>query len=402
MQVDIAIVGAGAAGLFAGLRAKEVAPQARVVIFESSSRPLQKVKISGGGRCNVTHACFDIQDLVGHYPRGHRELRGVFHRFGPAQTVEWFEDHGVALKTESDGRIFPVSNSSQTVIDCLLEQAQRRGVEIRLGQGIAEIDSGFVLSTKQGQIQASVLLVATGSNPLAWKWARQLGHEVIEPCPSLFTFCLDEPIWLELAGLSVAQVKLTLSNWSSIGPLLFTHWGLSGPAVLRLSAWAARHLAECKYQQALRVDFLPQWKHSEVLQWIERQLQQSPKKQLDNHPPAPIPRRLWKVLSRDWSGQIWSQLTPRTIHQMAESLKGRSFSVTGKGVFKEEFVTAGGVDLTEIDLRTMQSRKQSGLFWAGEVINVDGVTGGFNFQNAWSTGWLAGQAMAERWRMATV
>jgi len=399
---DVVVVGAGAAGVFAALELRRRSPQTSVTVLEAAQRPLSKVKISGGGRCNVTHACFEISALLAHYPRGQKQLRSILQRFGPAQTMEWFEQRGVALKVEPDGRVFPVSDSSQSIIDCLLQQAQILGVELCTGAAIKELNTGedgnFLLQGPQGDWQASQMLLATGSSPLSYGWLRRLGHSIVPPVPSLFTFTIADPRLEGLAGVSPrAPVRATLALDPKIvqeGPLLITHWGLSGPVILRLSAWGARPLAEHNYQASLLVDWLPQMDQEKLRQKLLHYKRDHGRRPFASEPPAELPKRLWRSLLGPDSDLPAGQVSDKTLGRWSEMLKRCPFAITAKGVFKEEFVVAGGVPLAEVDLKTMASRKCPGLYLAGELLDVDGLTGGFNFQNAWATGWLAGSSLA--------
>ncbi len=405
MKKRLIVVGGGAAGFFGAIRAKEMNPQLEVLLLESAVKPLGKVKISGGGRCNVTHACFDVGRLVQYYPRGQRELKGVFSRFGPQETVDWFESHGVRLKTESDGRIFPVTDNSQTIIDCLLGVAQSVGVKIQVKtpvQAILKTNVGYDVITSHQRFQADAILLATGSSRKAYEWTTSLGHTVIEPVPSLFTFNIQDEKLQNLAGISFPSVKgvLEVPGEKAIiqeGPLLITHWGLSGPVVLKLSAWGARVLYHSQYQGKFIVDFSPEIDQESLRQNLIAQKAKTPKRYIENECPLTLPKRFWQsllVTEEIVPETQWGDVPQKTLNRLSETLKRCVFEIHGKGVFKEEFVTAGGVSLKEIDLKTMESRLAPGLYLAGEIIDVDGLTGGFNFQNAWSTGWIAGESAA--------
>lgn len=403
---SIVIVGGGAAGFFAALRAAE-APGIRVVILEQSMDVLKKVRISGGGRCNVTHHCFDVRELVKRYPRGDKELLGPFHRWGPPDTVEWFRERGVYLKTEEDGRMFPVTDSSQTIVDCLRTTAERRGVKVLTNvtvQRIEEREEGFLIrDSKGGEYHADRLLIAAGGlKPGALVEALvKLGHTIEPLAPSLFTFHLKPNVLKGLPGISLENVALKLPEHglSERGPLLVTHTGLSGPAVLKLSAWGARKLQACGYTFRLEVN----WLGGARLDVAEQRLTafargSGRKKLLRNLPLGNIPLRLWVRLLE--LGRVpdecrWGQLQGAFLRQLAESLCQTTLSVSGKTMNKEEFVTCGGVRLSEINFKTMESRIARRLYFAGEVLDIDGVTGGFNFQAAWTTGYLAGTAMVE-------
>lgn len=404
-DVDLLVIGGGAAGFFGALAAAEVQPGLRVLVLEQGAQPLAKVKISGGGRCNVTTSITDPAALVAWYPRGSRELRGPFTRFGPADTMAWFEARGVRLKTEPDGRVFPVSDESQTVIDCLLAEARRLGVRWQVKAGaraLEKIDDGFAVEASGGQrwMARQVLLAPGGGSAAAYRLAAGLGHTIVPPVPSLFTFNIKDA-WLEgLAGVSVPAAHLRLAahgeRFEAAGPLLVTHWGLSGPAVLRLSAWGARALAAEGHTGDLRVNWLGEAKTEDVLAQLLAEKKAHPRQQVAKHNPlGGLPARLWArlvLLSGIPETQTWADTSNKTLRTLAEELTAGEYAVQGKGVFKEEFVTAGGVSLKEVDFRTMESRVFPGLFLAGEILDIDGLTGGFNFQSAWTTGWLAGRA----------
>jgi predicted Rossmann fold flavoprotein len=400
---QIAIIGGGAAGFFAAITAAERNGNAKIVLIEASPQPLGKVKISGGGRCNVTHACFDPTTLVQFYPRGQKALRGAFSRFQPQDTIDWFTKRGVQLKTEADGRMFPVTDSSQTIIDCLLQAAANAGVQVWTGTTITNITKtaqGFRLSSKTAQSwEVDRLLLATGSNLLGYRWAKQLGH-VIEPIvPSLFTFKITDPRLADLAGISVKTATLQIlgeKKLTQTGPLLITHWGLSGPAVLKLSAWGARALHDAGYLSQLVVNWLPEITADQLRSTILAVKEQIPQKAIHSNCPVLLPQRLWVSLlhyCQIEAGSLWAGLSNKKLDRLLQELQKGTFQITGKSAFKEEFVTCGGVKLGEIDFKTMASKVCPGLYFAGEIIDVDGVTGGFNFQNAWTTGWLAGRSI---------
>ena len=397
------MVGAGAAGVFAALRAKELSPNVRLLLLEGSARPLRKVAISGGGRCNVTHACHDLDWLLSCYPRGGPRLEAVLGRFMPDDTVAWFCERGVTLKTEADGRMFPVSDSSQTIIDALLCTVRQRRVELRTQVRVDSVrtrsnGSGFELRCGNEKLSTSRLLLATGGASKATTWLRELGHDIVPDIPSLFTFCVQHPVIEGLQGVSVAKVGLRLrvgdQKFQAEGPMLVTHWGLSGPAVLKLSAFAARALAASKYGAELRCDLLPEYSREEVLQQLERGGEQ----RVATVSPFPtLVKRLWQRLLQKAGvkdGTIWRRLPAAQVDALARDLKGLVLTVKGKGAFKEEFVTSGGLPLHEVDPYTMESRKVPGLYIAGELLDVDGITGGFNFQNAWATGYIAGEGLS--------
>ncbi len=407
-EFDLIVVGAGAAGYFGAIACAEARPGSRIVILEATHRVLTKVKISGGGRCNVTHHQFDPKRLVGNYPRGQKELIGAFHRFQPKDTVAWFADHGVELKVEDDGRMFPVTNNSQTIIDCLERTAREQGVIVKtknLVQKIERTADGFeVLSKDGGHLRSSYLLLATGSMPFGQSLAKDLGHRLVDPVPSLFTFEIKDPLLEGLSGTSFPKVLIQLKvkgatqDFQQEGPCLITHWGLSGPAVLKLSAFAARELFNSEYQADLQINWQAPLKTEAALQQLELLKQQVPKKKLSNENPFQCTRRFWEALLREAGvkeHQLYAETGRKQLQEIAQRMTASLLSVQGKGVFKEEFVTAGGVSREEIDFRRMESKVQPGLFLAGEVIDVDGITGGFNFQNAWTGSWLAGRAIAD-------
>ena len=407
--VDVIIVGAGACGLFTAINIAERAPHMHIRILEKSKEALGKVRISGGGRCNLTNAEENLHEFVKNYPRGHRELLSVFSRFSPQNTIEWFEGHKVPLKQEADGRIFPASNSSQTVIDCFLSLAKRYHIEILYRQNI----QSFSYEQDVWQVQGTEtflgrhLVIATGSNPKIWQLLAGLGHTIVPPVPSLFTFATKDPFIEELAGVSKqVGVKLLdhqgtplkvplIDKQGLIGALLITHWGFSGPAVLKLSAFAARILAELEYKFALQINWLAQADEllttQDVLTILQEEKQQHPRKELQNHCPFPLAKKLWnKLLERAGvlPHQLWAELNKGQLHALAKELTASTFSIEDKAPFKEEFVTAGGVSLKEIDFKSFRSKRYPTLYIGGEALDIDAVTGGFNFQNAWSSGYI--------------
>jgi len=421
MQTDqrlrIAIIGGGAAGFFAAITCAQTNPQAQVTLYEATAHPLAKVRISGGGRCNVTHACYDPRQLVGHYPRGARELLGAFHRWQPRDMTAWLSARGVALKTESDGRIFPVSDNSMDIVACLRRAAVEAGVSLRLKTGLQSVQHidehaqapHFLLTLSDGtQAECDRLLLATGGGRAesgGLKIAREFGHTIEPPVPSLFTFHIDDPRLRDLAGLSVKAVALSISGGTSDtkklttdGPLLITHWGLSGPAILKLSAWGARAFAACDYAFTLRINFVPAHRRDALARELAALRTTQPRCTISRmRPPFGLPARLWErlVLSSGISEtQPCATLSNAQVAALTEVLAAAEFHVRGKSTNKDEFVTCGGVRLSEIDFKTMQSRLCPGLYFAGEVLDIDGVTGGFNFQAAWTTSYLAGTAMA--------
>ncbi|NEO83993.1 MAG: NAD(P)/FAD-dependent oxidoreductase [Spirulina sp. SIO3F2] len=405
--MQVIVIGGGAAGFFGAIACAQADPQAQITILEAASQPLGKVRISGGGRCNVTHHCFDPKVLIQHYPRGGKTLLGPFSRFQPQDTIAWFKQRGVALKTEADGRMFPVTDDSATIVDCLLTEAKRRGVQLRVRCPVRDLQphkQQWQVMLKKGELlRGDRVLIATGSNPLGYRWAKQAGHTIISPVPSLFTFKVSDRRLTGLAGISVQSVQVQIGSkkqkLQQTGPLLITHWGVSGPAVLKLSAWGARWLHEQQYQLPLTVNWLPKLNVETVKDWLNQTKQQAPKRQVGNSSPPEIPKRLWQrfvVAAGLTPEQPWAEVSKKAIVRLAQELTQGQYQIQGKGVFKEEFVTCGGVKLAEVDFKTMASRKALGLFFAGEILDIDGVTGGFNFQNAWTTGWLAGQGMGQK------
>ncbi len=404
MARRIVVIGAGAAGTFAAIHAAQHGAQ--VVVLEKGPRPLTKVAISGGGRCNVTHDCHDPRILVASYPRGGRELRGPFSRWHVPQTVAWFAEHGVPLKTESDGRMFPTTDSSQTVIDALLGAAEAAGVELRLRCGATSVrrdDDGFVVTLESGAtVHGDRLLVASGGMRAGGgeTLVRALGHAIIDPVPSLFTFRIDDPRLADLAGVSVPDAVVAVTGIKSLrqqGPVLVTHWGISGPGVLKLSAWGARELAMRDYLFEIAIDWAPDLHPDDLASAIAQARQEHPRKKVAGGPAIGVPRRLWERLTSAAGiapDRIWTELTKVETRALATQIHDARFAVTGKSLNKDEFVTCGGVTLTEVDLRCMESKRVAGLYFAGEILDIDGITGGFNLQAAWTGGAIAGAAMA--------
>ncbi len=412
-NIEVVVIGGGAAGFFGTIHAAQ-APHTRVTLLEAGRQPLAKVRISGGGRCNVTHHCFEASQLVQNYPRGSKALRGAFSRFQPLDVVRWFNNEGVKLKTEADGRMFPVTDDSETIVEALMFAAKKAGVVLRNNVLVQRIEhlgnSKFDVILKNGEnILCDRLLLATGSSPSGYAIARSLGHELEPPVPSLFTFNIKDSKLHELAGVSVdpAIVKLVSSanpekkkssrnQLEQSGALLITHWGLSGPAVLKLSAWAARELHECKYQAQLTVNWIPSLKVEAIKQILLTAKADQSKKFISNYCPFEISLRLWEYLldkAEVEPEKRWADISNKSIQQIANVLNASEYAIAGKGVFKEEFVTCGGIRLQDVNFQTMESKICSGLFFAGEILDIDGVTGGFNFQNAWTTAWIAAQGI---------
>ena len=400
---SILIIGGGAAGFFGAINLAKSCPDYRITILEKSNTVLGKVKISGGGRCNVTHSCFEPKELVKFYPRGRQELLGAFYNFQPLNTIKWFEERGVELKTEEDGRMFPVSNSSQTIIDCFTAEVEKYGVKVRLKSGVNSIErigSKWFVDINGERLEADDIIMAAGSSSKIWKLLKSLGHRIVEPVPSLFTFNVADEKIHDLAGLSIANVKVKIKKKKSFtsGPLLFTHWGLSAPAILKLSSAEAPLLNELDYKFGILVDFIPEVNEEELSERL-MDVQRSSTKNIYNHNTFDFPRRFWNYLLSEAKvpeDRIWPELRKAEKSSLISSLKRMEYQVNGKSTFKEEFVTAGGVSLKEVNFKTMESKKASGLYFAGEVINIDGYTGGFNFQAAWTTSYLAASAISKK------
>ena len=399
-KYDILIVGGGAAGFFTAINIVEKNPNLKVAILERGKEVLSKVKISGGGRCNVTHACFVPNDLVKFYPRGEKELRGPFHQFCSGDTIEWFEKHGVELKIEDDGRMFPVSNSSDTIVDCFITATQKLGIDILTGQSVQSIFKAadyWKVQTTTENYSCQNLILTTGSNPKIWEMLANIGHSIIPPVPSLFTFNIGDKRTKDLMGVSaMASVKVKNSKLEASGPLLITHWGMSGPGILRLSAWGARELADKNYQFAIQVNWLNEVTLEEAEEKLKELKLEHSKKAVSKKSPFEFPNRLWEnlVLAATISEDTkWADLTKKQLQNIALQLTQGEFQVNGKSTFKEEFVTAGGIDLKEINFKTMESKLHPNLYFAGEIVNIDAITGGFNFQNAWTSGFLVAEAI---------
>lgn len=403
MKRDVIIVGGGAAGFFTAITAKELNPNLNVTILEKGKEVLQKVKISGGGRCNVTHACFVPKDLTEFYPRGKKELLGPFHQFMTGDTMEWFETRGVPLKIEKDNRVFPQSNSSQSIIDCFEQLVKKYNIEVLKNHGVNSVvkeDDVWQIETTKGLFTADKLVIAAGSSKRVWDLVTTLGHKVIAPVPSLFTFNIKDSRLTDLLGVSVPQatVKIVDTKLESHGPLLITHWGLSGPAILKLSAFGARKLAEMNYEYKVEVNWLSK-PYGQVVQELHKIKKANTKKQIALRSPfEPISKRLWERLVTTVGVDPvsrWADLSNKDLEDIAGQLSKAVFKASGKSTFKDEFVTAGGIALKEINFKRFESKLHENLFFAGEVLNIDAVTGGFNFQNAWTGGYIIGNAIAE-------
>ena len=400
----VIIIGGGAAGFFTAINAKEMNPELDITILEKGKEVLQKVKISGGGRCNVTHACFEPKELVQFYPRGEKELLGPFHQFMTGDTFEWFENNGIPLKIEKDNRVFPESNSSQTIVDCFLNKTKRLGISVLKNHGVTTIqkqDNSWLVITKEQQFVCDAVVMAAGSSKKVWELSKALRHSIISPVPSLFTFNIKDNRIKDLLGISVsnATVQLVDTNLEASGPLLITHWGMSGPAILKLSAFGARVLAEKNYEYQVQVNWLSRPTHKIVNVLLNLKKKHSKKQVIVRSPFEEIPKRLWErfVLATTIKTTFnWADVSHDQIDDLANQLTKSIFTAKGKSTFKEEFVTAGGVDLKEINFKNFESKLQNNLFFVGEVLNIDAVTGGFNFQNAWTGGWLCAKALASR------
>ncbi len=403
---SLVVIGGGAAGFFCAVNAARLAPDLHVSILEKTNKLLSKVKVSGGGRCNVTHACFDILEISKRYPRGEKFVKKAFHQFFTTNTVQWFESRGVKLKEEQDGRIFPVSDSSQSVIDCLMNEAAMYGVDVRTGCEVRQIevdDSHFAIKLVNGEmVSASHVVIATGGFPKRsmFDWLKVLGHSIADPVPSLFTFNLPKQPITALQGVSApARLKIEGSKLAQEGSVLITHWGLSGPAVLRLSAWGARELADRNYHFQVHINWLPPHNEQSIKDDFDTLRREHGSKKIWGHNFGHLPKRLWEFLltASGVKPEIrFADLPAKTENLLIKNLADYIVSVSGKTTFKEEFVTAGGVTLSEVDANKMMSKKVPNLYFAGEVLDVDGITGGFNFQHAWTSGWIAAKDIANQ------
>lgn len=401
----LVIIGGGAAGFFCAVNAARLNTSLEVIILEKSGRFLSKVRASGGGRCNVTHSCFSMADMIKKYPRGSEFLKKAFHHFFTTDTISWFEERGVQLKTEGDGRMFPVSDSSQTIIDCLVKEANTYGVEIVMNKEVEQVikmDGQWSILFKAGtSLNTDYVCIASGGYPKAiqFEWLKKPGHTIHEPVPSLFTFNIPANEITSLMGITVEAVvvKVIGTKLAQQGSLLITHWGMSGPAILKLSAWAARELAEKKWQFSITVNWSPSFNEQTLKDKFQKVRFEIAAQKTGNRNPLGLPQRLWQYLLKQ-SGvnedMRWADLPAKAQNKLVKNICAQEFEVNGKTTFKEEFVTAGGIALEEVDHNTMQSKILPGLFFAGEVLNIDGVTGGFNFQNAWTTGFIAARAIA--------
>jgi len=398
----VAVIGGGAAGFFAAISAKEHHPAAEVCLFEKTAKTLSKVKVSGGGRCNVTHDCREVTELIKAYPRGGKSLTSIFHAFQPTDTVQWFEERRVPLKTEKDGRMFPISDSSQSIIDCLQTELTKKKISLKLSSAVKQ------LSKEEGKWSLHIndnekesfdrVIVTTGGSPkkTGFDWLAKLGHRIVSPVPSLFTFNMPNEKIIGLMGVVAtnAQVKIEGTKIKTQGPLLITHWGMSGPAILKASSFGARELAEKEYQFNIRVNWLEEFNAEQLFCLLNEIIEKHPQKLMIKYNPTTLPNRLWSFLLEKNSIPLerrWNEVGKKKLRHLAEAITNDRFCVAGKTTFKEEFVTCGGIALKEINLKTMESKKAEGLYFAGEVIDVDAITGGYNFQAAWSGGYVAGK-----------
>jgi predicted Rossmann fold flavoprotein len=402
----LVVIGGGAAGFFTALTAARLQPELEVIIVEKSSKVLSKVKVSGGGRCNVTHACTGIAEMVKRYPRGANFLKKAFHQFFVTDTIEWFEERGVALKTEADGRMFPVTNSSQTIIDCLIRELNTYKVQMRLNRDVRSVEPAgdqWKIGFASGEsMTANYVCVACGGFPKAsqFEWLTRLGHQIEPPVPSLFTFNIPGNPITKLMGVSVedALVKITGTKLAEQGAVLITHWGLSGPAVLRISAWGARELEQRQYECTAMVNWSPNYNEQTLREYFQQQRFELAVQKITTRNPLKLPQRLWEYLLQQsgiHADTRWADLPAKEQNKLIKNICAQEFAVKGKTTFKEEFVTAGGIVLSDIDVNTMQSKLHPNLFFAGEILDVDGITGGYNFQHAWTSGYIAGKAIGE-------
>ncbi|MBO9618073.1 MAG: NAD(P)/FAD-dependent oxidoreductase [Niabella sp.] len=405
MATKLYVIGGGAAGFFCAVNAARMNPELEVTILEKTNKLLSKVRISGGGRCNATHACFEIAEMAKRYPRGQHFVKKIFHQFFTTDSIAWFKERGVQLKTEADGRMFPVTDTSQTIIDCLLQEAQQCGVAIKMQCAVTKISrqgGQFLIHTANGgSFNGDYICIASGGFPKAalFQWLEELGHSIAAPVPSLFTFNSPQNRLTQLMGVSTAEARIAIAGTKlqQQGPLLITHWGVSGPAVLRLSAWAARELAAMQWQFTALINWLPGFQEDQLRSLLQQWRVQKAAQKVSGKHFAELPHRLWQFLLMEAGideNTRWADLPAKNQNKLINKLMAFELPVKGKTTYKDEFVTAGGITLSEIEPHTMMSKKMSGLFFAGEVIDVDGITGGYNFQNAWSTGYVAAKAIA--------
>lgn len=403
-QKNLIVIGGGAAGFFCAVNAARLNPSLKVLLLEKSGKLLSKVKVSGGGRCNVTHACSDINEMMKRYPRGTHFVKKSFHRFFTNHTIDWFKQRNVELKTETDGRMFPVSNSSETIINCLLDEARKYNVDVKVNtevKGVIKNEDGWLVETAKEQLTANYICIASGGYPKAsmFNWLNNLGHSIEEPVPSLFTFNIPKHSITKLMGISVEKVSIKIADTKlkEEGPLLITHWGLSGPGILKLSAWGARELARVNYRFNITINWLVNFNEQTLKSQFQIFRNSIPSKKIVNQNFGHLPNRLWEYLlleSNINSDMRFADLPTKAENLLIKNLVSYTLNVNGKTTFKEEFVTAGGIRLNEVDANTMMSKKNQDLYFAGEILDVDGITGGFNFQHAWSSGWIAANEIA--------
>jgi hypothetical protein len=401
-KYDVIIIGGGAAGFFTAINCVENNPKLKVAILERGKEVLTKVRISGGGRCNVTHACFVPNDLVKFYPRGEKELKGPFNTFCSGDTIDWFQKHGVELKIEEDGRMFPTSDSSQTIIDCFLQATEKLKIDVLTNNSVQELynsDDYWKITTNTQVYSCQKIVVCTGSNPKIWELLSQFKHTIIPPVPSLFTFNIKDTRIKDLMGLSTeATVKIINSKLEASGPVLITHWGISGPGILKISAWGARELAALNYQFTLKINWLNDATFDEVSENLLAIKSEHAKKNITKFCPFNLPKRLWEnllIAATIPTETKWAELSKKQLNLLIEQLINGHYKVNGKSTFKDEFVTAGGIDLKEINFKTMESKVLPNIYFAGEIVNIDAITGGFNFQNAWTSGYLVANALTD-------
>lgn len=398
---DLIVVGGGAAGFFGALQAAERKPGMSIIILEKTTKLLSKVRISGGGRCNVTHHCFEPTEFSHHYPRGQKQLKSLFRKYQATDVVNWFEQKGVKLKAEEDGRMFPVTDDSETIIDCFLTQARHHGIKIEMNAGVEEIKTGpdgFEVICPNKKFRGRKVLVALGGHPNAnaYTFIKKMGHTIVPLIPSLFTFNDSQKNFKDLMGVSVPHgaVRIAGTKFYQQGPVLITHWGLSGPAVIKLSAWAAEYFYQNQYEATVLISWIKETQEEVVRKFLSEYKAAHKKRKVYSYPLFELPQRLWTrlcVLAELSDQKIWDELSNKNLNKLLELLIRCPFTIKGKTTFKEEFVTCGGVDLAEVDPETMESKKVKNLFFAGEVLNIDGETGGFNFQSAWTTSYVAAQ-----------
>lgn len=399
--MKVVVIGGGAAGFFTAINIAEKHPSYQVTILEKSNKLLSKVKVSGGGRCNVTNARKKASDLVHFYPRGHKKLHSLFKEFGTADMVDWLAKRGVETKAEADLRMFPITDSSQTIIDCFMKEAKEHEVNTLLNSGMSSLKQDgekWLIDTSEKTIKADKVVVATGSSPALWKQLQQLGLSITPPVPSLFTFNIKDPRIKDLMGVAFenVSVKITGTKLAESGPMLITHWGLSGPAILKLSAWSARELEALNYAFSIRLNFTGDLKPEDIKIHLLQYKDTHPKRTVSNYPLFDLPKRFWEritFLSGISNEQTYADLPKKLMNKLIEELAQGLYQVKGKSTFKEEFVTSGGVKLSEIDLNTFESKQFSNLYLAGEVLDIDALTGGFNFQACWSAGWVISKAI---------